>query len=208
MSARYTSAIAKKSGTLERFLPWLLVVGGTIGLICAFIITYEKLQLLQNPHYVPSCNLNPIISCGSVMVSNQSHLFGFPNPIIGLMAFPVLITTGVLLFSGVKLKKWYWMGLEIGSFLAVIFVHWLFYQSVYTIHSLCPYCMVVWIVTISTFWYTSLYNLRLRFNHLPDRMQTIAAFLQRHHLDILILWLLIIAGFILKHFWYYYGHNL
>jgi uncharacterized membrane protein len=199
---------SQKSRTLGRFLPWLLVIAGLIGLICAFIIMYEKLELMQNPHYTPSCNLNPIISCGSVMASNQAHAFGFPNPIIGLIAFPVVMASGVVLLGGATLKRWYWLGLQAGSLFGVLFVHWLFYQSVYNIHALCPYCMVVWVMTISIFWYTTLYNLGLWYKSLPGNLQRLTTFMRRHHLDILLLWFLVITFFILKHFWYYYSHFL
>jgi hypothetical protein len=30
-----------------------------------------------------------------------------------------------------------------------VFVHWLIFQSLYRIGALCPYCMVVWVVTIA-----------------------------------------------------------
>lgn len=194
-----------KKRKLERTLPWLLIVCGTIGLIAAFIIMIEKIHLLQDPHYVPSCNLNPVISCGSVMASHQANAFGFPNPLIGLIGFPVVITTGVVLFMGVKLRRWYMLGLLGGTLFGVGFVHWLFFQSVYRIGALCPYCMVVWIVTITTFWYVLLYNLRAEHLKLPAAWSVINTFLQKHHLDILVFWLLVIAAFILKHFWYYYG---
>jgi len=206
-NSKATTKRSKRTWTLEKFLPWLLVIGGLIGLVCSFIILYEKMQLLQNPHYVPSCNLNPVISCGSVMSSKQSHAFGFSNPIAGLAAFPVLITLGVVTLTGSKLRRWLWLGVEAGAIFGVIFVHWLFFQSVYRIHALCPYCMAVWVVTLTTFWYVSLYNLGLSYDRLSTRGQKIAAQLRRHHLDILVLWLLIIAGLILKHFWYYYGKH-
>lgn len=194
-----------KRATLAKVMPWLLIICGSIGLIAAFIIMYEKLSLLQNPHYVPSCNLNPVISCGSVMASEQSHAFGFPNPFIGLIAFPVVITTGVVMLAGVKLKRWYMLGLQAGTIFGLGFVHWLFFQSVYRINALCPYCMAVWAVTITTFWYTFIYNVRAKYIVLPPKL---ANFLDKHHLDILFLWFLIIAAFILKHFWYYYGPSL
>lgn len=194
-----------KKMTLAKFLPWLLLIGGIIGLICSFVIMYEKIELLQSPSYRPSCDLNPVISCGSVMASDQANAFGFPNPIIGLVAFPVLITLGVLLRAGSTFKRWIWGGLLAGTIFGVGFVHWLFFQSVYHINALCPYCMVVWSVTITTFWYVLLYNLQLSFNKLSPGWQRIAAFMRRHHFDILLAWFLIIAGLILRHFWYYYG---
>lgn len=195
----------RKRIPLATFIPWLLVIGGAIGLICSFIIMFEKLELLQNPTYTPSCDLNPIISCGSVMASAQANAFGFPNPIIGLISFPILVATGVVLLGGAKLRSWYWTGLQLGSLFGVVFVHWLFYQSVYVIEALCPYCIVVWIVTISTFWYVTLYNIQLHFARIPARLERLAVFVRKHHADILVFWLLIIAALTLKHFWYYYG---
>src|SRR5579884_649757 len=119
----------------RRRLPKLMIILSVIGLICAFIIMYDKLQILQNPNYKPSCSINPIISCGSVMQSNQSHIFGFPNPIIGLITFPMVFTMGGLIIGGAKLKRWVWLTLQGGTFLAVLFVHWLFFESVYRIHA-------------------------------------------------------------------------
>ena len=187
---------------LQNVLPWLLIVCGVIGLLASAIIMIDKIELLQNPDRTFICDLNPVVSCGSVMQSEQSHAFGFPNPIIGLAGFPVLIVTGVAMLAGATLKRWYWIGLQLGTLFGIGFVHWLFFQSVYRIGALCPYCMAVWVVTITSFWYVAMYNLD------KGHFKTVArldVFLRKHHLDILVLWFLLIAGFILKHFWYYYG---
>jgi uncharacterized membrane protein len=197
-----------KKLTLENVLPYILLVGGIIGLICSFIITYDKMRLLEDPNFVPNCNLNPIISCGSVMQSKQGSAFGFPNPWIGLAAFAVLVTVGVVLLASAKFKRWFWLGLEFGTILGLGFVHWLFFESVYRIHSLCPYCIAVWVVTITTFWYVTLYNIQQNYISVPGRLIGIADFMRRHHLDILLLWFIVIAALILKHFWYYYGKYL
>lgn len=189
----------------ERFLPWLLVIGGVIGLVCSFVIMFEKIQLLGNQNYNLSCDVNSIISCGSVMQSDQAEVFGFANTFVGLVSFAALITIGMALFAGAKLKKWFWVGLQLGTVLGLMFVHWLFYQSVYVINALCLYCMVVWAVTIAIFWYVTLYNLRMNHIRIPGKLLGTEAFIQRHHIDILVLWYLIIAVFILHHFWYYFG---
>ncbi|MEQ4724193.1 vitamin K epoxide reductase family protein [Nonomuraea sp. B19D2] len=39
-----------------------------------------------------SCNINSVVSCGTVGSSWQAHLFGFPNAFLGLVAEPVVIT--------------------------------------------------------------------------------------------------------------------
>jgi hypothetical protein len=56
------------------------------------------------------------------------------------------------------------------------------------------------------FWYLTLYNLQAGNIELTKSWKPVSNFLVRHHFDVLILWFLIIAGLILKHFWYYYGH--
>jgi len=193
--------------TLEKVLPWLLIICGTIGLAMAAIITIEKIQLLENPSATFLCDLNPVISCGSVMQSDQANTFGFPNPLIGLAAFPVLIVTGVILLQKLRLKRWYWLGLQAGTTFGVAFCLYLFYQAVYNINALCPYCIVVWIVTITSFWYVTLYNIQKEHVKLPRQLIGFGIWLRQHHLDILILWFLVIAFFIIKHFWYYFGRN-
>jgi uncharacterized membrane protein len=128
---------------------WWVLIAGVIGLIASATLTVEKIDLLLNPAYVPSCNINPIVSCGSVMVTPQASLLGFPNPLLGLVGFTVVVVTGVLAVAKVSLPQWYWVGLTVGVLVGSAFVHWLIFQSLYRIGALCPYCMVVWVVTIS-----------------------------------------------------------
>lgn len=200
--------------SFSKFIPRILVIGGIIGLICAFIISYDKQELLKNPHFQPNCDLNPIISCGSVMASWQGEAFGFPNPWIGLASFSTLITVGMALFALTRqepaqaFKRWFWLGLQAGTIFGVLFIHWLFFQSVYRINALCPYCMVVWVVTITTFWYVLLYNIETGVIKLSGKLKQAGDFVRRHHLDILLFWFLIIFILIMNHFWYYFGPEL
>lgn len=201
--AKFTS---KKSTTLDKILPYLLVILSVIGFACAFVIMFEKIKLLQDPSYQPACSINPIISCGSVMESDQANAFGFPNPIIGLAGFSMVFAMGVLILGGAtKLKRWVWLALQAGTVFGLLFVHWLFYQSVFSIQALCPYCMVVWSVTIAMFWYVLLYNLHNGYIKTPAKISRLVAFMQKHHADILVFWYLVIATIILHHFWYYFG---
>ena len=128
---------------------WWVLIAGVIGLIASTTLTVEKIELLLNPSYVPSCNLNPIVSCGSVMTTPQASALGFPNSLIGIAAFSVVTVTGLLAVTKVHLPQWYWVGLKLGTLIATGFVHWLIFQSLYRIGALCPYCMVVWVATIS-----------------------------------------------------------
>lgn len=205
MPSKKSSITQAPKRNLAKPLAWLLIVCGIVGLIAAGALTHDEFQLAKNPAFVPSCNLNPIISCGSVMKSNQAQAFGFPNPFIGVAAFPVLITIGAAMLAGAKFKRWFWLALNTVALLGVAFVHWLFFQTVWSINALCPYCMAVWVVTIATFWYVLMYNLETGNLKLPAKLKTAGDFARGHHIDLYILWLVILAALILNHFWYYYG---
>lgn len=135
-----------------RVTPWVLVVGGAIGLFAAFQLIVEKIALLQDTSYVPNCDINPVLSCGSVIITEQASAFGFPNPILGLIGYTVVITIGVVLACGVSLPAWIWRGLNLGTAVGMGFIIWLIIQSLYVIGALCPWCMVAWSVTIPLFW--------------------------------------------------------
>jgi len=128
---------------------WWVLLAGVAGLVASATLTVEKIDILRNPSYVPSCNINPVLSCGSVMQTPQASVFGFPNPLIGIAAFSVVAVTGVLAVAKVALPQWYWTGLMVGALAGAGFVHWLIFESLYRIGALCPYCMVVWAVTIA-----------------------------------------------------------
>lgn len=184
--------------------PWFLLVGGLIALLCSILLTIEKIKLLKDPSVSLGCDLNPIIACGSVINTPQASAFGFPNPIIGIVGFSIVALIGGAILAEAKFKRWFWIGLQLGVIFAVVFVHWLIFQTVYRINALCPYCMVVWAMTIPIFWYTTLYNLQAGNIKTPVRLGKAAAFAQKHHGDILLIWFLAIVGVILSHFWYYW----
>jgi uncharacterized membrane protein len=98
---------------------------------------------------VPSCDINPIVSCGSVMTTPQASVLGFPNSLIGIAAFTVVVVTGVLAVTKAVLPRWYWIGLAAATLVGAAFVHWLIFESLYRIGALCPYCMAVWAATIT-----------------------------------------------------------
>lgn len=127
---------------------WWVLIAGVIGLAASATLLVEKIEMLKDPKFVPSCSINPVLACGSVINTPQASVFGPPNPLFGIVAFAVVIVTGVLALGRVALPRWYWVGLMIGTGLGVVFVHWLAFESLFRIGALCPYCMVVWSVTV------------------------------------------------------------
>ncbi|SHF41754.1 Uncharacterized membrane protein [Streptoalloteichus hindustanus] len=182
----------------SRIVPWVLAVGGLVGWVASFVLTLERLELLRNPNYIPTCTINTVLSCGSVMQSPQAAAFGFPNPLIGIAAFAVVTTIGVAALGGVRFPRWFWAGLLAGSAAGTVFVHWLMVQSVYDIGALCPYCMVVWVVTIPIFWYTLLHVVGTSRSRTVREVGTVPV---RLHWAVLGLWYLLIAFVVLERFW-------
>ncbi len=136
----------------------LLIVAGLVGLYGSFTLVVEKIGLLENPKQALSCDINPFVSCTNVINSAQSHLFGFPNPLLGVSGFVAPVAVGIGLLAGARFARWYWVAFNVGLFLSWVFVTWLFTQTVYAIGSLCPWCMLVWSVTIPMFWIFTVWN--------------------------------------------------
>lgn len=177
---------------------WLLIVFALIGFIASLALSIEKFLKLSNPDHVASCSLNIFLDCSDAMASWQGNLLGFPNPFIGVAAFPVVVTTGVVLVLGVKLPRWYWLSLFAGTVAALGLVIFLIYTSVSVLGKLCPYCMVVWAVVIPLFWFTFVYAVQERALRVGDGLR---AALLRNRVVLLVglyavgvAWVLIVMG--------------
>lgn len=199
-----TSPPANSPPPGERALGWLLLVGGLTGFAAAFTLMVEKLELLTDPTYTPSCSLNPILNCGSVMKTDQAELFGFPNPLIGIAAFPVLAATGVALIGGARLSRPYWLGLQAGVTLAAGFVVWLIFQSLYRIGALCPYCMIVWAVVLPVFVYVTSHNASSGVLGRGLSASPVVQALASWRITIVTAAALFMVTLVLEQFWYYW----
>ncbi|GAB3114639.1 vitamin K epoxide reductase family protein [Streptomyces calidiresistens] len=149
----------------------LLVITGFLGLLAAWVITLDKFSLLEDPDFVPACSINPVLSCGNIMESRQAEVFGFPNPMLGMVTYGMVIAIGMGLLAGARYRRWYWLGLQAGTLFGVAFCTWLMYQSLYVIGALCLWCSLAWVATIFMFWYTTVHNLRHRLLPAPEGLR-------------------------------------
>ncbi len=132
----------------------MMVVTGLVGWFASFELLTEYLKTLENSEYDPNCNISVLVTCGPNMASDQGSLFGFPNPILGVSAFIIPIVLGVAILAGSRFPVWFWRLYQVGLLLGYIFVCWLQYQSIFNIHTLCPWCMVVWVIMIPLWWWS------------------------------------------------------
>lgn len=190
---------AKKS---NRWIFGTMLFFAFAGLLASFVLSIEKLELLKNPDAALSCNISVILNCASVMKTWQATLFGFPNSFIGMMAYPVVITLAVAGLSGVKFPRKFMVAAQIGFTLGLIFSYWLFFQSVYVIQVLCPWCLIVTVATTILFEALLRYNIRENnFKLSPKINTTLNGWLAKEYDKFAtVAWLALLAGLVFLKF--------
>jgi uncharacterized membrane protein len=198
--------VKKPEFTWQQSLPWVMFIGGVIGLVASFSLAYDKIKVVANPHYIPNCDLNPVLSCLSEMNSKQASIHGIPNPFFGIVIFSMLVMFSLALLAGAVVKRWLWVAAQAAATVGVIFMHYLFFEAAFRIHSICPWCFVTWMVTIPIFFGVTIYNLRVGYlGHSRFKYsKKFGDFVHRHANDVLVLWYLIIIGILIIKFWYYW----
>lgn len=173
-----------------------------ISLIASLVLSIEAIHLAQDPTAALSCNINEVISCGKVGITWQANLFGWPNAFLGLIAEPVVITIAVASLGKVKFPRWFMLAAQIVYTIGLGFAYWLFYQSMFVINALCPWCLLVTLSTTLVF--TSLTHVNIRDNNLflSERLHKTLQSGLRMGIDALVitLWLvLLLAAIVLKY---------
>ncbi|GIE80583.1 membrane protein [Actinoplanes philippinensis] len=142
-----------------------MLVSALISLTASLVLSVDAVELARNPAADLSCNLNAVVSCGTVGLSWQAQLFGFPNAFLGLIAEPVVITLAVAALGGVRFPRWFMIAAQTVYTLGLIFAYWLFYQALVNIGALCPWCLLVTVST--TLVWVSLTHVTIRDDCLP-----------------------------------------
>ncbi|MBW9094772.1 vitamin K epoxide reductase family protein [Microbacterium jejuense] len=155
-----TSPAERPEARTHYALALVLIVGGLLGLLASFALTMDDINLLKNPDTALTCNLNAVVNCGKNIESWQGSIFGFPNPILGLMMFPAPVVVGFALLARARFAGWFWWIFNAGLLFAIAFVYWLAFQSIFDIGTLCPWCSLVYLVTIPMFLGVTVRNLR------------------------------------------------
>jgi uncharacterized membrane protein len=183
-----------------------MLVGAICSLIAAFVLAVEAVELARNPAAVLSCNINSVISCGTVAAHPSAHLFGFPNSFLGLLAEPVVITVAIAGLGGVRFTRRFMFTAQICYTLGFIFAYYLLYTSTFVIGALCPWCLLVTLSTTFVFFSMTRYNIGEGNLYFSDRFARRAnRFIQQNYdkLIMAVLIMVVAAVIILK-----YGNRL
>jgi len=185
--------------------PKILTIASAVALVASFWQSVERFNLLKNPNTPLSCDINPVIDCGSVLGHRLAALFGFPNAFIGMVMFAMLFMAGLGLWTGSKLSSGFRNIVMILSTIAVAFSVWFFYVSLYIIGKACIFCLVIWPASVLLFWYGLLYWLNNR--EKSSKWQTkILRLGAKNHLAVLVLiYAIMILLFLFRFRTYYFG---
>ncbi len=195
----------RQDKTKDQSNKWIfgvLLAFGVTGLIASFTLAVEEFHLLKHPDAILSCSFNLVLNCATVMKTWQASVFGFPNMYIGLMGFPMVIMIALLGLSKTAFPRWFLIGAEIGIVFWTLFAYWLFFNSVYAIEVLCPWCLVV------TFSMTMLSAAITRYNllHNTFRLQKktnkkVEQFLKRDYDKLIVAsWIVLLIGLVIAKF--------
>ncbi|NUT51001.1 MAG: vitamin K epoxide reductase family protein [Saccharothrix sp.] len=172
-----------------------MLFSSALSLIASFVLSVDAVKLAADPASDLSCDINQVISCGTVAASWQSHLLGFPNAFLGLVAEPVVITIAVASLGGVRFPRWFMAAAQVVYTIGLGLAYWLLYQSMFRIGALCPWCLLVTVSTTAVFATLTHVNIRDDNLFLPARVQAALAKALRADVDlaVVVIWLLTLA---------------
>jgi uncharacterized membrane protein len=189
------TAILARLRTVRHSNAWIygtMLFSACLSLTASFVLSVDAVRLAADPATDLSCNINAVLSCGTVGGSWQAQLFGFPNAFLGLIAEPVVITIAVACLAGVRFPRWFMFAAQVVYTLGLVFAYWLFSQSLLVIGALCPWCLLVTVSTTLVFVSLTHVNIRDGNLYLPHRVQRWAKQLIHADLDVVAvtIWLL------------------
>lgn len=158
----------------NRWIFIIILIASCLSLVAAFVLSIEAIELIKNPDAQLGCSVNIIINCTTVAKSSFASMFGFPNSFIGLITEPIFIVIAIALLTGVKFPRKFMFSTQLLATMAFIFAYHLFFISTFVIHALCPWCLLVMLLTTVVFFAITRYNIRESNLYLSKKLSTCA----------------------------------
>ena len=175
----------------------LFAVASATGLLAAFVLSTEAIELAKNADAVLPCSLNAALNCATVGAHPTASIFGFPNAFIGMLTMPVMLTIAVAALMGTKFPRPFMLMAELGAIAGVVFAVWMFYVSYTVIQVLCPWCLTTDIAMVVLFVALTRYNILEGNLYLSGRSEAAARKFVGQGFDILAGLLVIVAAAVL-----------
>lgn len=146
-----------------------MIVSGLVGLFVSFKLSIEAWELAGDPGLDLACDITSHISCTTVAKTWQATLLGFPNAFLGILFEGIVLTISVAVVAGIRFPRWYMRCVETLYTVALLFALWLFTQSYFVIHALCPWCLLITLTT--TLVWVGLTRMNVRDHVLPGTVR-------------------------------------
>lgn len=139
----------QQAGGSSRPVALYLLLSALIGTGASGWLLYEESVHKANPATQLSCSINSAIDCGASMDSVYGHMiFGMPNAIWGVLGFSVMVLLSAWLVAGKTFPRWVWAAWTAGAGAALLSVFFFLAISISVLGVLCPYCLLVWCVSV------------------------------------------------------------
>ncbi len=125
----------------QRLTYSLIAAGGALGLLASFLETIEYQLLLSNAQAQLVCNINSVFSCSAVLSSWQFKIFGFPNSLLCIVFFTLMMAAGLVGLTGGSLTPKLRLWLHGIALFFLGFGTWFMWQSTFVIQALCILCL-------------------------------------------------------------------
>ena len=131
-----------------------MTTGGVVGVTASFLETIEYQEILKNAHAQLVCNLNSVFSCGNVLNSWQSKVFGFPNSMMCMVFFTLMFSSGLIGLTGGTLVPRLRLWLHGIATFFLGFGLWFMWESTFKVRALCILCLFCFagLLTINWGW--------------------------------------------------------
>lgn len=179
------SLTGRREGLRTRGSWVAMLVWSAASLTASFVLAIEAVTLAGDRGAVFSCDINAVVSCGTVGSSWQASVFGFPNAFLGLVSEPVVLTLAVAGLAGVRFPRWLMLAAQVGYTLGLALAYWLLYQAIFHIGAVCPWCLLVTVATTFVFVEMTRINVIQGNLPLPQRSLRVLEEAIRHRLDVL-----------------------
>lgn len=125
-----------------------LLILAFVGVIDAAYLTYEHFARV-----IPPCHISKIfffiINCQNVLESKYAIIFGIPLALIGLIHYSLLTT--IIILALTKNKKIFWVWILLQSTVGALASLYFMYVQFFIIRSICIYCTISAIISLSLF---------------------------------------------------------
>lgn len=119
----------------------LVASASAVGLIASFLQLQDKLIHLKNPTANLACNISSVFNCSNVLDAWQSSFFGFPNSIMCIIFFAMMLGLALVGATGSSINKTLRLIMHFFAVFFLLFGAWYLWQSIYVIGTVCIYCM-------------------------------------------------------------------